>query len=95
MLIGGGLKNKVLEAFAMQRAVVSNTLGMEAIDATPGEHYVAAETPAEFAARIQELLDDTTRAHVIGRAAREYLLERYTWRVVGQQMNALICDVLA
>lgn len=94
MLIGGGLKNKVLEAFAMQRAVVSNALGMEAIDAIPGEHYIAAETPAEFAKQILELLADTARAHSIGCAARNLVLECYTWRAVGQKMQDLIERVL-
>lgn len=90
MLIGGGLKNKVLEAFAMQRAVVSNALGMEAIDATPGKHYLSAETPGEFAAQILALLDDATLAQTIGHEARELVLDRYTWPIVGEKMNGLI-----
>jgi len=90
MLIGGGLKNKVLEAFAMQRAVVSNALGMEAIDATPNKHYLPAETPSEFATQILALLDDRALAQNIGYEARKLVLERYTWSVIGQKMNELV-----
>jgi len=90
MLIGGGLKNKVLEAFAMQRAVVSNALGMEAIDATPDKHYLPAETPGEFAAQILALLDDRVLAQNIGDEARKMVLESYTWSAIGQKMNELV-----
>lgn len=94
MLIGGGLKNKVLEAFAMQRAVVSNRLGMEAIEAIPGKHYLPAETPEEFARQILELVDSSDLASAIGRNARELVLSRYTWSVIGERMNALIDSCL-
>jgi glycosyltransferase involved in cell wall biosynthesis len=95
MLIGGGMKNKVLEAFAMQRAVVSNALGIEAIDATPGKHYVAAETPEQFAEQVLNLLDNPEHAKAIGRAARERVLERYAWPVIGRLMNGLVERCLA
>lgn len=90
MLIGGGLKNKVLEAFAMQRAVVSNALGMEAIDAIPGEHYFAAETPEEFAAQILKCLDNPDIASATGHRARELVLKRYTWSAIGEKLNTLV-----
>ena len=90
MLIGGGLKNKVLEAFAMQRAVVSNALGMEAIHATPGKHYLAAETPRDFAEQTLQLLDDPALARRIGQAARQLVLEQYTWPAIARKMNDLL-----
>lgn len=95
MLIGGGLKNKVLEGFAMRRAVVSNALGMEAIDATAGVHYLAAESPMEFAARIDELLDRPERAAELGRNARELVLRKYTWTAIGQQLCRLMDRTLS
>lgn len=95
MLIGGGLKNKVLEAFAMRRAVVSNALGMEAIDAVAGTHYLAAETPEDFAGRIHELLASPERVATIGRNARDLVLTKYTWTAIGQRLLELTEQALS
>lgn len=90
MKMGGGIKNKVLEAFALERVVISNALGMEAINALPGEHYVQAETPAEFAEAVTKytISDDVSRR--IGKQAREMILDSYTWQIVGRRFEQLI-----
>lgn len=56
--VGGGTRLKILEAFAQGRPVVSTALGMEGIDAIPGEHYLSAETPEAFVRAIRRLSDD-------------------------------------
>lgn len=95
MQLGGGLKNKVLEAFALRRVVVSNALGIEAVDAVPGMHYVPAESPSEFAEAVIRYTtpDDATRR--IGRQAREFVLDTYTWVTVGGYFEQLIETALA
>jgi len=95
MQIGGGLKNKVLEAFAMQRAVVSNALGMEAINATADKHYLPAETAGEFATQILKLLDNPALAGNLGREARKLVLQEYTWSAIGEKMQALVSRCIA
>lgn len=86
MRIGSGMKNKVLEAFALGLAVVSTALGMESIDgAVPGRHFMAADEPRRFADDIVALLNDNDlRTHMI-RSARELMLGQYTWNIVGRQ----------
>src|SRR5690606_28854424 len=41
---GGGTRIKVLEAFAHGRPVVSTSMGIEGIEATPETHYLAGDT---------------------------------------------------
>ncbi|WP_291322987.1 glycosyltransferase family 4 protein [Desulfonatronospira sp.] len=89
MQIGSGIKNKVLEAFALQRAVISTTLGMEAIQAQPGVHYLRAETGPEFAEAIIKLLDNPELCIELGTAARKLVAEHYTWEKAGQTLEAL------
>jgi len=85
MVTGSGLKNKVLEAFAMRRTVISTSLGMEAItDAVDGIHYVGADTPASIASAVLSLLADRGRCDAIGAAARDLVLEHYSWAVIGK-----------
>jgi glycosyltransferase involved in cell wall biosynthesis len=66
--VGGGTRFKALEAMALGVPIVSTTLGMEGIQATPGLDYLRADDPASFAASIIEL----SRSH----ALRSSLSER-------------------
>jgi polysaccharide biosynthesis protein PslH len=74
-----GIQNKVLEAMAMARPVVTATRCAEAIDATPGLHLDAAAEPAHYVEAIAALLDDPRRAETMGRAARRCVEDRYGW----------------
>jgi len=86
MISGSGMKNKVLEAFALNIAVVSTPLGMESIDgAIPGTHYLEAEDPEEFGKSIQSLLDDELKRSAIAENAKKLLLENFTWNKTGEQ----------
>lgn len=53
---GGGTRIKILEAFAFGRPVVTTTVGMEGIDATPDQHLLKADTAAEFARQCARLI---------------------------------------
>jgi glycosyltransferase involved in cell wall biosynthesis len=94
MVSGSGIKNKVLEAFALERAVVSTTLGMEAIEAVEGAHFIGADEPAAFARAIRALLDAPAERARLGRSARELVLRRYTWASVGAEWRRLIRTVV-
>ena len=86
MISGGGMKNKVLEAFALNITVVSTPLGMESIDgAIAGTHYLEADDPEEFAKSIQSLLDDEPKRSAIAENAKKLLLEKFTWKKTGEQ----------
>lgn len=94
MRAGSGIKNKVLEAFAMRRAVVSNRMGIESIAAQPDVHYVPAETPEEFCREIESLLADKVRRDRLGTKARQLVDELYDWRSVGISYRQLVKEAL-
>jgi Glycosyl transferases group 1 len=50
--IGSGTRLKILEAFAMRKAVVSNSLGCEGLDVIPGKHLIVADQPEAFARQV-------------------------------------------
>gem|GEM_PF-831212 len=96
MQIGSGLKNKVLEAFALHRLVISNALGVEAIiGAQPGTHYVRAEQPIEFADAILNYMQKPLERKKIGTNARLLVEEKYTWDKIGQDWNRLVEELTA
>jgi glycosyltransferase involved in cell wall biosynthesis len=96
MQIGSGLKNKVLEAFALGRMVISNALGIEAIiGAQPGIHYLQAEQPEEFAQAILNYMHRRPERRRMGINARRLIEEKYTWDNIGRQWHRLIEEVTA
>lgn len=79
MQSGSGIKNKILEALAMERAVVATPLAVEGIAVTPGEHLVVAAGAPQLADAVLRLLQDPGERRRLGRAGRALVKERYTW----------------
>lgn len=79
MRIARGVQNKVLEAMAMAKAVVTTPAGLEGIDATMGAEAIAVASPETFAREILRLLNDAAAAAKIGAAARARILADYSW----------------
>jgi len=75
---GGGTRIKILEAFAHGRPVVSTPHGAEGLAARHGEHLLIAATPAAFAARCRELIEDGALAARLVANARELVTRRYS-----------------
>jgi glycosyltransferase involved in cell wall biosynthesis len=90
MVIGSGLKNKVLEAFALGRLVISTSLGVEALDVENGIDCVVADDPEEFARRILHFLDHPMERRRITEYARRLVLENYTWEKIVARLEQLV-----
>jgi polysaccharide biosynthesis protein PslH len=91
--VGGGTRLKVLDAWAMGKAVVSTRLGSEGLDARHGENVLFAETPAEFAEAMLRVLGDEALRNRLGQAARETAVRLYSWDGLGRKMAALYAAV--
>jgi glycosyltransferase involved in cell wall biosynthesis len=55
---GSGVRNKILEAWAMQKCVVSTTIGAEGLDCTDGVNILLADGAQAFAERVVEAIRD-------------------------------------
>ena len=86
---GGGTRIKVLEAFAYQRPVISTSAGIEGIEATPGEHFLLADTPQEFADQCVTLMNDTERASALAQSAYQLVTESYSQTRINQIVAGL------
>jgi glycosyltransferase involved in cell wall biosynthesis len=90
LLAGGGTRLKILEAMAMERVVVSTTLGAEGIEAGPG--LLLADSPQAMAETILNCLQQPQLTD-LGRANRRWVEQRYSWSVIGPQMVNLVEQV--
>jgi len=77
---GAGIQNKVLEAMALQKAVVASPIAVDGIDGQHGKHYVVARTPDQMAKKIVELFDQPLKRQGLGEQARQLIADRYTWK---------------
>jgi polysaccharide biosynthesis protein PslH len=92
---GGGMRGKVLEAFASARPVVSTALGMEGIAARNGSHAEIADHAPSFAAAVSILFRDPALRRVRGRIARELVVELYDAPVVFARLERDVAAAVA
>lgn len=94
MVEGSGLKNKVLEALALNLPVVSTRMGIEAINGDEDRHFLVADSPAEFADCVVRILEDAPLRESIVVAGRELVQSQYTWPVVGRRFDEVVQQLL-
>ncbi len=93
--IGGGTRLKILEALALGTPVVSTSKGAEGLDLTPGQDFIAADTPQAFAAAILDLLESPSLTERLSCQGRQTVESRYDWKLIGKQMDTFLQQVLA
>lgn len=79
MRLANGMQNKVLEAMAMQRAVVTAPECAQAIGARSGIDLLTAANANEYVRAVERLLDHPLEAARMGAAARACMRERHDW----------------
>ncbi len=86
--IGSGTRLKILEALAMEKAVVTTPVGAEGLDLGAGE-IVEAGVPTDFADAVIALLSDPDRRKRLGAAGRASVVARYDWDASADKLYRL------
>jgi len=84
--IGSGTRLKILEAFAMQKAVVSSSIGCEGLAVEAGQHLLVADQPEAFAEAVIALLQQPEKRRELGRAGRALVETAYSWEQCGKHL---------
>lgn len=79
---GGGMRVKILDAWAWGLPIVSTTTGAEGIDICPGENILIADSATAFAQALIHLLQYPAQANAIAQAGRNWVERRYNWRTI-------------
>jgi glycosyltransferase involved in cell wall biosynthesis len=96
ILIGAGIRVKIVEAMAAGRAVVSTPLGCEGLAGLePGRHLLVAEGPEPFARDAVRLLREPGLRERLARDARELAERSYDWRPLGDRLEQVLADAAA
>jgi glycosyltransferase involved in cell wall biosynthesis len=86
LLTGGGTRLKILDAWAAGQAVVSTSIGCEGLDARDGENILIRDDPAQFAAAVCQVVEDSSLRRSVGSAARATAEALYDWDVVARTL---------
>jgi glycosyltransferase involved in cell wall biosynthesis len=77
---GGGMRVKILDAWARGVPVVSTTIGAEGLKYRAGDDILIADSPADFAAAVIAILTDPALARRLAAAGRNTVERHYDWR---------------
>jgi glycosyltransferase involved in cell wall biosynthesis len=89
--IGGGTRLKIFEAMAMEKAIVSTSIGAEGLPVTDGKDLLLADTPESFAAAVVKLLQQESFAIELGKRAAATVRGKFGWDTVAERF-AEICE---
>lgn len=89
--IGGGTRLKIYEGMAMEKAIVSTSIGAEGLPVVDGREIVLADTPESFADAVIKLIRDEKLAREIGQRAAARVRADFSWQTVADEFAA-ICE---
>jgi glycosyltransferase involved in cell wall biosynthesis len=84
---GSGTRLKILEAWAMGKAIVSTTLGAEGLPVKHGENILLADQPNDFATAVSTILHDTATKLKLELSGRKLVENRFSWKSVADSME--------
>jgi ribosomal-protein-alanine acetyltransferase len=94
-LVSAGTNLKVLEAMAMERAVVSTSSGCAGLGLEHGKSIWIADDPAGFVAGVGRLITHAVLRRRMARAGRRLAEQHFDWRRLGEQQRALWAELVS
>jgi len=92
-LESAGTNVKVLEALAMERAVVSTRSGVAGLSLEHGRTAWIADSAEDLASGIRALLDNSASRASIANAGRAHARKFFDWRAIGRRQRALLREI--
>jgi polysaccharide biosynthesis protein PslH len=93
-LESAGTNLKVLEAMAMDRAVVSTSSGCAGLGLEHGVNVWIADKPGDFSGAVESLLADVDLRRRIAQAGRVHAERHFGWRPIGARQRTLLRDLM-
>jgi glycosyltransferase involved in cell wall biosynthesis len=92
--VGGGTRLKILDAWAMGKAIISTSIGCEGLATANDHNILIRDDPADFAKAIVEVLRDPELRNRLGNNGRKTAEEIYAWPVIGRNLNAIYRQIM-
>ena len=93
--IGGGTRLKIYEAMAMEKAIISTTIGAEGLPLQDGAELLLADTAELFAEAVIRVLSDKALATDLGNRAAATVRAKFGWERVAERFGRICEETLA
>lgn len=94
ILSGSGMRIKIIEGMAMQKAIVTTSIGTEGISTSHGENILIADEPEGFASCVCALLADRVKCIQMGESARKFVIDHYDNRSITKALTVFFTKLL-
>jgi glycosyltransferase involved in cell wall biosynthesis len=94
MRLGSGIKNKILQAWAMGRPVVASRASLGGLTAEDDVNVVVRDDNKGFAEAVIDIIRNTERAAELGAAGRRTVELHYAWSQRARQFEAILDDAV-
>ncbi len=94
LVLGAGIKVKVLTCMAAGIPVCTNEVGIEGIPARNGEEYLHCETPQEYTDAIKKLYEDNKLADAIATNAQKLIEEKFDFHKNSEDFARWLLDLV-
>lgn len=89
LFTGSGQQNKILEAMALGLPCITTSIVNNAINAVPEKDLWIADSPEEFARKIDFLLGQPKKMEATSKNALKFVRDNYSWRNFVEQLESL------
>ena len=94
LLSGGGMRVKIVEGMAMEKCIISTSLGVEGINFTHGQNIIIANSRDEFYQAIKRCIKNEKYCRTIGANARKLVEEQHDNNKVANSMASFYQSLL-
>lgn len=95
MRLGAGIKNKVLQAWAVGMPVVATSEALGGLDARDGENVLLRDDPTSFANAVSDLLSHPSQGRAVAAGGRRSAVEHYSWQAQAVRFEELFQEMIA
>ncbi|MDH4188483.1 MAG: glycosyltransferase, partial [Nitrospira sp.] len=92
--VGSGVKNKILAAMAMEKAMVATPLSIDGLDVADNREVLLAQDPQSFAEKVVRLLVDQEEVRRLGTNGLACVRSKYSWGAMGKSLDSAIQSVV-
>lgn len=95
VLSGSGMRIKIIEGMALQKAIVTTGIGTEGIATTHGQDILIADEPDDFARKICDLVASRETCMEIGKNARKFVVSHYDHQSITRSLSGFYTKLIS
>jgi polysaccharide biosynthesis protein PslH len=90
LLVGGGTRIKILEAFSRLCPVVSTSVGAYGLEVEDSKNILLGDTPQHFAKQCLALCEKPETGRDLAEEGWNLFTQKYTWEQIGQRIRGVV-----